>query len=161
MRALIVAAQHVRVTLVVENRDRRADDADRLGIGAVGEIKAAQAIIRGGETEPGLRVARMLFDCGAEMFFGKTEIIRAKVFLPRLNSSFGSLPSRPGSAAAGTPSGGGTEPVGSSPRFRQPAAARTAAVAGCADAASDGVFASRSRKNYWTLCIPPTTGPRR
>ena len=62
MRALVVAAQHVGVALVVENLNRRADNADRLGIGAVGQIKATQAIVGSSKTKPSFRIARMFFD---------------------------------------------------------------------------------------------------
>jgi len=53
MRELVVTTQHVREALVVENLDGRSDDADRLTIGAVGEIKPAQAIVGGGKADPG------------------------------------------------------------------------------------------------------------
>ena len=48
-RAAVVAAQHVGIALVVQDLRRRPDDADRLRIGAVGEIEAAQPVVGGGQ----------------------------------------------------------------------------------------------------------------
>src|SRR5665213_2933680 len=79
--ALVVAAQHVGIALVVENLGGRPDDADGLVIGAVGEIEAAQAVIGGGKAEPGLRVARMMFGGAAEILLRQAEIIGAVLLL--------------------------------------------------------------------------------
>ena len=81
VRALIVAAQHVRVSLVVEDLDRRPKDADSLRVGAVGKIKSAQAIIGCRKTEPRLGIAWMLLDGAPEMFFGEAVVIMTKVLL--------------------------------------------------------------------------------
>jgi hypothetical protein len=81
VRAFVAITQHVREALIVENLDGRSNDADRLTIGAVGEIKPAQAIVGGGKADPGLGIARMLLDRGTEMLFGKTVVARAEVFL--------------------------------------------------------------------------------
>jgi hypothetical protein len=79
--ALVIAAQHVGIALVVEDFGGRPDDADGLVIGAVGEIETAQAVIGGGKAEPGLRVARMVFGGTAEIFLRQAEIIGAVLFL--------------------------------------------------------------------------------
>src|SRR5690348_10860006 len=84
VRALVVTTQHVREALVVENLDGRSNDADRLTIGAVGEIKPAQAIVGGGKADPGFGIARMLLDRGTEMLFGKTVVARAEIFLAEI-----------------------------------------------------------------------------
>src|SRR5215471_15679439 len=83
-RPLVVAAQHVRIALVVENRDRRPDDADGLSVSAISQIKPAQAIIRGGKTKPGLGVARMQFDGAAEMLFSETVVVAAETLLAEI-----------------------------------------------------------------------------
>src|SRR6185503_1191195 len=57
------------------------EDADGLGVGAVGEIEAAQTIIRRRKAQPGFCIARMLFDRQAEVLLGETEIICAIMFL--------------------------------------------------------------------------------
>src|SRR5690606_31427936 len=58
-RADIVAAQHVGIALVVEDRRRRTRDADCLLVGAIGEIETAQPVIGRSKTEPGFGVVRM------------------------------------------------------------------------------------------------------
>jgi len=60
--ALVVATQHIREALVVENLDGRPNNADRLTAGPVREIKPTQAIVGDGKTDPGHGVARMLLD---------------------------------------------------------------------------------------------------
>src|SRR5262249_12660879 len=82
--ALVVAAQHVRIALIVENRDRRPDDADCLSVSAISQIKPAQAIVRGGKTKPGLGVARMQFDGAAEMLFSETVVVAAETLLAEI-----------------------------------------------------------------------------
>src|SRR5690242_19998223 len=77
----VIAAQHVGETLVVENLRRRADQADRLRIGAVGEIETAQPVVRRGEADPGFGVARILFGGGAEALFGVAEVVVAEIAL--------------------------------------------------------------------------------
>ena len=72
VRALVVTTQHIREALIVENLDGRSNNADRLTVGAVREIKPAQAIVGGGKADPGLGIARMRLDGAAEMLFGKT-----------------------------------------------------------------------------------------
>ena len=85
-----------------------ADDADGLGIGAVGEIEAAQAVVGGGKAEPGLGVARMRLDRVAEMLLGQAEIVGAVCFLPSSVRRSDRCRAGPASASAGAPSGGGT-----------------------------------------------------
>src|SRR5665213_2597594 len=79
--ALVVAAQHVGIALVVEDFGGRPEDAGGLFIGAVGEIETAQAVIGSGQSEPGFRVARMQFGGAAEILFRQAEIIGAILFL--------------------------------------------------------------------------------
>src|SRR6476620_9956164 len=81
VRAFIIAAQHIRIALVVQNLGRRSKDADRLTIGAVSKIKTPQAIIGRGKAEPGLGVARMRLDGTAEMFLGDAVVVRPIVLL--------------------------------------------------------------------------------
>src|SRR5215468_2908035 len=64
-----VAAQHVGVATVVEELRRGACDLGCLIIGAIGEIEAALAVVRGGQADPGFEVARMQLDRAAEMTF--------------------------------------------------------------------------------------------
>jgi hypothetical protein len=79
--ARVVAAQHVGEALIVQDLGGRTDDADRLGIGAIGEIEAVQPIIRRGKTDPGFSIIRMFLDRGAEALFSKAEIVAAELFL--------------------------------------------------------------------------------
>src|SRR6185437_3232681 len=81
VRAFIIAAQHIRIALVVQNLGRRSKDADRLTIGAISKIKTPQAIIGCGKAEPGLCVARMRLDGAAEMLLGDAVIVRAIILL--------------------------------------------------------------------------------
>ena len=81
--ALVVAAQHVGIALVIEDLRPRADELDRLGIGAVGEIEAAQPVAGSGKAKPGLCVARMQFDRVTEMLFGEAEIIGVILLLAK------------------------------------------------------------------------------
>ena len=107
VRAFVVAAQHIRIALVVQNLGRRSKDADRLTIGAISKIKTPQAIIGRGKAEPGLRVARMRLDGAAEMFLGDAVIVRAIILLAensvrrmgRCRASRARLVARPTAAA--------------------------------------------------------------
>src|SRR6185437_16104907 len=81
VRAFVVAAQHIRIALVVQNLGRWSKDANRLTIGAVSKIKTPQAIIGRGKAEPGLRVARMRLGGAGEMFLGDAVFVRAKILL--------------------------------------------------------------------------------
>src|SRR5207237_515238 len=54
---------------------------DRLVVGAVGELEAAQPIVAGGEPDPGFGIARMQLDGTAEVAFGDPEIAGAEVLL--------------------------------------------------------------------------------
>src|SRR5580704_13249577 len=76
-RALVVATQHVGIALVVQDFGGRSDNADGLGVGAVGEIEAAQTVIGRGQAEPGFRVTRAQFSSMAEIFLGQSEIVGA------------------------------------------------------------------------------------
>ena len=76
-RAFVVAAQHIGITLVVEDLDRRPENAGGLFVGAVGEIEAAQAVVGGGKTQPGFRVVGMQLDRAPEMLLGETVIVGA------------------------------------------------------------------------------------
>src|SRR5262245_49853284 len=67
--------------MIVENLARGTKDPDGLGIGAVGEIEAAQTIIRCSKPQPSFSIARMLFDRQPEMFLGETEIVGAVLLL--------------------------------------------------------------------------------
>jgi hypothetical protein len=49
-RAFVIAAQHVGIVLVVQDLGGWPNNADRLSVGAVGGIEAAQAIIGRGQT---------------------------------------------------------------------------------------------------------------
>ena len=69
--ALVVAAQHVGEAFVVEHFDGRANQADHLRIGAVGEIEAAQPVVGGGEPDPGFGVVGVLLDGALEVVFGQ------------------------------------------------------------------------------------------
>src|SRR5580704_17790898 len=80
----IVAAQHVGEALVVEDFGRRADEAQRRSIGAVGEIETVQPVIRRGEPDPGAGIVRMLFHGAAEALLGETEIVAAEILLAAL-----------------------------------------------------------------------------
>src|SRR6201999_3431387 len=71
-------------TLIVEDLGGRADDANGLRIGAVGEIKAVQPVVRSGEAHPGLGVVGMFLDRRAEALFGKAEIVAAEISLAEL-----------------------------------------------------------------------------
>lgn len=62
----VFAAQHEGEALVVEDFRRRANDADGLLVGAVGEIEAVQVVIAGRQADPGGGGARMLADGAAE-----------------------------------------------------------------------------------------------
>ena len=53
-----------------------ADDAGRLGIGAVGEIETPQPVVGRRKPDPGFGIARMLLDRAAEVLFGEAEIGR-------------------------------------------------------------------------------------
>src|SRR5438874_10127043 len=81
MRPLVVPTQHIRVSLIVENRDRRPKNTNSLSVGAIGKVKSPQTIIGRCETEPRLGVARMGLNCLPEMFFGKSEIVGTIVLL--------------------------------------------------------------------------------
>ncbi len=70
-RAPEVAAQHVGVALIVEDLDRRPDDADRLPIGTIGEIETAQPVVGRRQSQPGLGVTRMQLDRVAEILLGQ------------------------------------------------------------------------------------------
>jgi hypothetical protein len=61
-RLLQVAAQHVGVALVVQNLNRFAAELDGLCIGLIGEVKAAQPVITGRESDPSRDVLRGLLD---------------------------------------------------------------------------------------------------
>src|SRR5207302_7585192 len=76
-----VAAQHVGVAAVIEDLRRGACDLGRLVVGAVGEIEAPLAVVRGGQAHPGFEVARMQLDGAAEVTFRQAEIARLEVFL--------------------------------------------------------------------------------
>lgn len=135
VRAFVVAAQHIRIALIVQNLGRRSKDADRLTIGAISKIKTPQAIIGCGKAEPGLCVARMQLDGAAEMLLGDAVIVRAIILLAELSSSYGSLPSKPG-VVGRAPNGGGTVPVVvSSVGF---SGSDASAFACAAEASSDG-----------------------
>ncbi len=82
MGAAIVAAQHVGETLLVEDLHGQTDDADRLGIGAIGKIEAAQPVVGRGESDPGLGVARMFLDRAAEALLGESGGRRDRARLP-------------------------------------------------------------------------------
>src|SRR6516164_3252335 len=84
-----VAAQHVGVATVVEDLRRGACDLGRLVVGAIGEIEAALAVVRGGQADPGFGVARMQLYRAAEMTFGQAEIARLEVFLAELELVIG------------------------------------------------------------------------
>src|SRR6202030_2876286 len=77
----VVAAQHVGEALVVEDFGRRADEAQRRRISAVGEIETMQPVVGRGEPDPGAGVVRMLFHGSTEALFGETEIVAAEIFL--------------------------------------------------------------------------------
>ena len=70
-----VAAQHVGISLIVQDLRRRTDDAGRLLVGAIGQFETAQAIIGSGETEPGFRIGSgrscRLFDRAPEMLLSQ------------------------------------------------------------------------------------------
>src|SRR5262249_56655636 len=53
----------------------------RVGGGARGETPPPQAVIGGGEPDPGLEVARMMLDGAAKVALGEAEISGAEVFL--------------------------------------------------------------------------------
>ena len=55
--------------------------ADRLPIGAVGEIETLQPVVGRGKADPGFDVARMQLDRAAEMLLGEPEIGGAEVLL--------------------------------------------------------------------------------
>lgn len=80
-RALNVAAQQIREALVVEEFSGRTEKLDRLGVGAFGEIEAAQPVVGGGEPYPGLGILRMQFDGFAEMAFCQPIAALAEIFL--------------------------------------------------------------------------------
>ncbi len=146
-RALVVAAQHVGIALVVQDLGRRPEDADGLAVGAVGEIEAAQAVVgRGQARARPRRRADAARPRGGNISRPARNYWRGIASCRGSRSSFGSLPSRPGSAAAGTPSGGG-------------ASALAASVAGAAAKASaPGVFDSNGLENLSASCSPPATG---
>ena len=54
-----------------------ADDADRLLVGAVGEVEALQLVIGRRQPEPGLGIARMRLDGAAEIALGEAVIAGA------------------------------------------------------------------------------------
>lgn len=85
----VVAAQHVGEALIVEDFDRRADEAERFAIGAVGKIEAAQPVVSRRQSDPGFGVARAFFDRRAEAFFGEAETVGAEIFLAERNVVIG------------------------------------------------------------------------
>src|SRR5262249_28404088 len=68
--------------LVVQDLDRWSEDPDRLTVGTVGKIKTPQAIVRGGEAEPGFGIARVGLDRAPEVLLGQTVVIRPEILLP-------------------------------------------------------------------------------
>ena len=56
-------------------------DLDRLVVGAVGEVEAAQPIVGCRQPDPGFEVARMQLDGAAEVALGEAEIGGAEVLL--------------------------------------------------------------------------------
>src|SRR6202521_1398008 len=79
----VIAAQQIGIALVVEDLRRRAENLDRMRIGAVGELEPTQPIIGGGKPEPGFgiapRLAGSLFDRAAEVALGESEIAFAEM----------------------------------------------------------------------------------
>ncbi len=148
-RALVVAAQHVGIALVVQDLGGRPDDADGLSVSAIGEIEATQAVVGGRKPEPQLpRRADAVRPRGGNISR------RARNYWRGIASCRGSrrrsdrCHSRPASAAAGTPSGGGG------------CSAAAPSVAGAAAYASvPGVFASKGLVNLPAL-QPASQRPR-
>ena len=110
MGAGVVAAQHVGKALVVEDFHGRADDADGLGVSAVGEIEAAQPVVARGQPDPGLGIVRCFSAALRKRFSARPKLLLRRYFLPSCTSSLGSSPRRPGfdSGATGSPLGPGS-----------------------------------------------------
>ena len=89
LRPRVIAAQHIRKALIVEDFRRRANDADGLFVGAVGEIEAVQPVVGRREPDPGLGVARMFFRGAAKAFLGEAEIVAAEILLAELQVVLG------------------------------------------------------------------------
>src|ERR1019366_2607428 len=81
-------------------------------------------------------------------FSASPKLLARYCFLPRLKESFGSLPSRPGSAAAGTP-GDDTEPVVSA----------SASGGTAAEAPAPGVFALNISEKLLEVLQPASHRP--
>src|SRR5262249_39093765 len=60
-----------------------------LVVGAIGEIEAALAVVRGRQAHPRLEVARMQLDRAAEVTFRQVEIARLEVLLAKAEVVFG------------------------------------------------------------------------
>ena len=122
--ALIVAAQHVGEAFVVEHFDGRADQADDLRIGAVGEIEAVQPVVGGGEPDPGFGVVGVLLDGALEVVFGHREIVAAEIFLAELDVVVGIVAEKAGLRQR-------RDRLAARPRFGRLGDDRTGGVAGC------------------------------
>ena len=94
--ARVIAAQHVREPLIVEDLDGRADDANSLLIGAVGKIKAVQTVVGGRKPDPRFGLARMLLDGSPEGPFSQTVTVVAEVFLGELQIVVGIVAKKTG-----------------------------------------------------------------
>ena len=68
-----IAAQHIRVALVIENAGGLAVEIDRGGIGVVGQIKSPQSIVARRQTDPGGYVLRRFFDGVLEILLRQAE----------------------------------------------------------------------------------------
>src|SRR5262249_44827756 len=66
---------------IVEHFRARPVDRERLAVGAVGQVVAAQPVVGGRKAEPGFAVARPRLDGAAEMLLGETVVALAVVAL--------------------------------------------------------------------------------
>src|SRR5258705_2583501 len=67
-----IAAQHVRISLIIQDLNGFAPQPNRLRVGLIGKIKATQPIIARCEPNPGRHVLRGLLDSILEIPLGKS-----------------------------------------------------------------------------------------
>ena len=77
-------AQHIGVSLVIEDARGMAHQFDRGCVAAIGEIESPQAIVTRRQSDPGGRVLGRFFDRVLEVLLGETEI----AFLETLDAQF-------------------------------------------------------------------------
>src|SRR3954447_13345532 len=70
-----IAAQQIRIADVVDDLGARPEDRERLGISAVSQLVAFEAVVRSCEAEPGFAIAGRLLGGASEVLFGEAVVL--------------------------------------------------------------------------------------